>query len=53
MNRLHCGNSIHALEGIQLRALRWRITGWLIVIELLLGQNILGRFLVVLQGASA
>ena len=26
-------------------ALRWRVTGWLLVIELVLGQDLLGRFL--------
>ena len=26
-------------------ALRWRVVGWLIVIELVLGQNLIGRFL--------
>jgi hypothetical protein len=26
-------------------ALRWRVTGWLVVIELVLGHNLLGRFL--------
>ena len=26
-------------------ALRWRVTGWLLVIELVLGHNLLGRFL--------
>lgn len=25
-------------------ALRWRVVGWLLVIELVLGQNLLGRF---------
>ena len=25
-------------------ALRWRVVGWLIVIEIIIGQNLLGRF---------
>ncbi|MGE0755611.1 MAG: hypothetical protein AB7O38_01255 [Pirellulaceae bacterium] len=25
-------------------ALRWRVVGWLLVIELVIGQNLLGRF---------
>jgi hypothetical protein len=25
-------------------ALRWRVVGWLLVIELIIGQNLLGRF---------
>ena len=36
----------------RLRSLRWRIVTWLVVIELMLGQNLLGRFLYTLQGAS-
>jgi len=31
-------------------ALRWRIVGWLIVIELVLGQNLIGRFLGAISG---
>ena len=37
----------------RLLSLRWRVVTWLVVIELLLGQNLLGRFLAALQGASA
>lgn len=37
----------------RLSSLRWRIVTWLVVIELLLGQNLLGRFLSALQGAGA
>jgi hypothetical protein len=34
-------------------ALRWRVVGWLLVIELVLGQNLIGRFLGALAGAVA
>ncbi len=34
-------------------ALRWRVTGWLLVIELVLGQDLLGRFLVAIRGSVA
>ena len=34
-------------------ALRWRVTGWLLVIELVLGQNLLGRFLTTINGPAA
>ncbi len=37
----------------RLLSLRWRIITWLLIIELLLGQNLLSRFLVALQGAAA
>ena len=33
-------------------ALRWRIVGWLLVIELVIGQNVLGRFLGALAHAA-
>lgn len=33
--------------------LRWRIVTWLVVIELVLGQNLLGQVLAVLQGSRA
>ncbi len=34
-------------------ALRWRVVGWLIVIELVLGQNLIGRFLGAISGPLA
>lgn len=34
-------------------ALRWRIVTWLVVIELVLGQNLLGQILALLQGSGA
>lgn len=37
----------------RLLSLRWRIVSWLLIIELLLGQNLLGRFLIALQGVAA
>ncbi len=30
--------------------LRWRVTGWFLVIELVLGQDLLGQFLAALNG---
>lgn len=36
----------------RLLSLRWRIVTWLVVIELMLGQNLLGRFLAALQGPA-
>ena len=34
-------------------ALRWRVIGWLVVIELVLGQNPIGRFLGAISGLLA
>ncbi|MCP5410121.1 MAG: hypothetical protein H6963_12610 [Chromatiaceae bacterium] len=36
-----------------LLALRWRVVGWLLVIELMLGQNLFGRFFAVTNGSIA
>ncbi len=33
--------------------LRWRVVTWLVIIELVLGQNLLGQVLAVLQGSRA
>ncbi len=32
-------------RGTQLSSLRWRMASWLLIIELLLGQNLVGRLL--------
>jgi hypothetical protein len=32
--------------------LRWRVAGWLLVIELVLGQDLLGRFLGAVSGVA-
>ena len=34
-------------------ALRWRVIGWLLGLELFLGQNLLGRFLTAINRAAA
>ena len=36
----------------QLQELRWRMVSWLLIIELLLGHNLVGRFLSAMGGAS-
>ena len=51
-NVLHRWGRVDEAEEAQLLSLRWRIVTWLIVIELVLGQNLLGRFMSALQGAS-
>lgn len=35
-----------------LLSLRWRVVTWLVVIELLLGHNLLGQFLAAVQGTG-
>ncbi len=50
---LHRWGRVNEAEAARLLSLRWRIVTWLVLIELMLGQNLLSRFLVALQGASA
>ncbi|MEZ5542915.1 MAG: hypothetical protein R3F42_12870 [Pseudomonadota bacterium] len=50
---LHRWGRVDEGGAVQLLSLRWRIVTWLVVIELLLGQNLLGQFLTALHGASA
>ena len=48
---LHGLGQIDEAQRATLRALRSRIVIWLIVIEIVLGQSLLGQVLAVLQGA--
>ena len=49
---LHRWGRVDEAGAARLLSLRWRIVTWLVVIELILGQNLLGRFMSALQGAS-
>lgn len=53
MNSLHRWGRIDASQTTTLLALRWRIVTWLVVIELVLGQNLIGQVLAVLHGGRA
>ena len=50
---LHRWGRIGEVQASTMRALRWRIVTWFVVIELVLGQNLLGQVLTVLQGSRA
>ncbi|HYQ73356.1 MAG TPA: hypothetical protein VET88_15715 [Gammaproteobacteria bacterium] len=50
---LHRWGRIDEVQASAMRALRWRIVTWFVVIELVLGQNLLGKVLTVLQGSRA
>jgi len=50
---LHRWERIDEVQATMMLALRWRIVTWLVVIELVLGQNLLGQVLAVLQGSRA
>ena len=49
---LHRWGRVDEAGAARLLSLRWQIVTWLAVIELMLGQNLLGRLLTGLQGTS-
>jgi len=49
---LHRWGRVDEAGAARLLSLRWQIVTWLAVIELMLGQNLLGRLLTALQGTS-
>lgn len=51
VNRLRRWRKLDEMRATALLAMRWRIVTWLVVIELVLGQNLLGQVLAVLQGS--
>ncbi len=53
MNGLHRWGRLDAAQVATLLALRWRIVTWLIVIELILGQNLLGQLMAALHEGRA
>ena len=53
VNALHCWGRIDGTQAANLVAVRWRIVTWLVVIELVLGQNLLGQVFALLQGSRA
>ena len=52
-SNLHRWGRIDEEQATTMLALRWRIVSWLVVIELVLGQNLLGQVLALLQGSRA
>jgi len=50
---LHRRGRIDETQAIRILALRWRIVTWLVVIELVLGQNLPGQVLTIIQGGRA
>lgn len=53
VNRLQHWGKIEEAQAVALRALRWRVVTWLAVIELVLGQNLLGQVVAVWQEGRA
>ena len=52
-NSLHHIGKIDADQQTTLNTLRWRIVTWLVMIELVLGQNLIGQLLRILQESRA
>ncbi len=52
MDLLYRSGRIDAAGRVQFLTLRWRAITWMVVIELILGQNFLGQFLTAWQGAT-
>ena len=50
---LHRWGRIDRAGAARMRSLRWRAVTWLVVLELMLGQDLPGRFLGALQGTGA
>ena len=50
-NNLHIRGRINKAQATTMFALRWRIVTWLVVIELVLGQNLLSQVLAMLEGS--
>ncbi len=48
----HQSGRISKERRAQLLSLRWRTVGWLLIIELLLGQNLVGRLLTAMDWAG-
>ncbi|MDZ4263002.1 MAG: hypothetical protein U1B30_11820 [Pseudomonadota bacterium] len=49
---LHRWGHVDEAGAVRLLSLRWRMVIWLLVIELMLGQNLPGRFLDLLPGVN-
>lgn len=53
VNTLERWGRLDETQATNLLAVRWRIVTWFVVIELVLGQNLLGQVLAVRQGSGA
>ena len=53
VRRLYAGNWIYGIRLHELLALRWRVIAWLLILELLIGQNLLPRLIAALTGTAS
>jgi hypothetical protein len=53
VRQLHAGNRIYEIRMHELLALRWRVIAWLLILELLIGQNLIPRLIAALTGPAS
>ena len=53
VRQLHAGNRIYEIRMHELLALRWRVIAWLLILELLIGQNFIPRLIAALSGTAS
>ena len=53
VRQLHAGNRIYEIRMHELLALRWRVIAWLLILELLIGQNLVPRLIAALTGPAS
>jgi hypothetical protein len=53
VRQLYAGNRIYEIRMHELLALRWRVIAWLLILELLIGQNLFPRLIAALSGIAS
>lgn len=53
VRQLLAGNRIYEIRMHELLALRWRVIAWLLILELLIGQNLVPRLIATLTGTAS
>ena len=53
VRQLHAGNRIYQIRMHELLALHWRVIAWLLILELLIGQNLVPRLIAALIGTAS
>lgn len=49
---LHSSNRIYEIRMRDLLALRWPVIAWMLILEVLIGQNLVGRLIAALSGTA-
>jgi hypothetical protein len=53
VRQLRAGNRIYGIRMHELLALRWRVIAWLLILELLIGQDLVPRLITTLTGTAS